>query len=62
MSACGCGVAWYFINGYKYCGSCDFFIKTVDIYCKCCGRKFRTKPSGGTSRRRYNEIVRPTYY
>jgi len=30
--------------GYRRCSACEFYVKTTDNFCKCCGKKFRFKP------------------
>ena len=32
-----------FHNGQKYCGSCQYYIKTGDRFCSCCRCILRTK-------------------
>jgi len=31
-------------NGYKTCAECEICIKTDDVYCSCCGIKYRNRP------------------
>jgi len=38
-------------NGFKSCTSCEYFIKTKETFCFCCGHSYRTKPRN-----------RPSYY
>src|SRR5215216_2719431 len=32
--------------GYKRCAGCQLYFDTTEMYCQCCGRKFRLKPRG----------------
>lgn len=36
----------------KYCKQCQYVIKTENIRCSCCGRKYTTRPRGAEGRRR----------
>jgi len=38
--------------GGKYCNICEAGFITKDLFCKCCGQKYRTKP-----RSTYQEVL-----
>lgn len=42
----------------KRCGRCEYFIVTDDMWCFCCGQKYRTKPKYWKMRHDRLEIVR----
>ena len=31
------------LMGFKFCGECSIMIKTPDMTCRCCTRRFRTR-------------------
>lgn len=39
-----------YANGYKRCTVCDKAVKTRDIFCFCCGAKYRTGSQAGIHR------------
>ena len=39
-------------NGYKRCTSCDFYVITDELVCRCCSRVLRSAPRGNKNRKR----------
>ena len=44
--------------GYRRCGKCEYYIKTVANHCPCCGDILKRKPRNNKARQLYNEAMR----
>ena len=43
--------------GYRRCGQCEYYIKTVANHCSCCGEILKRKPRNNKSRQLYNDVM-----
>ena len=46
--------------GYRRCSECEYYIKTIDNRCQCCGDNLKRKPRNNKSRRLYREAMEYT--
>ena len=44
----------HYSTGIKYCRSCEYYLITLELFCKCCGGRLRANPAA----REYREKVR----
>jgi hypothetical protein len=36
-----------YINGGKYCRTCEYYFYTERLFCECCGMRLRANPARG---------------
>ena|SRR5215216_2786472 len=41
--------------GYRYCGCCQYYFDTRQVFCPCCGRKLRSKPTAQARYYKYKD-------
>jgi hypothetical protein len=41
------------ITGGKYCGKCEYYVITSELFCECCGMRLRASPARGE----YNRTI-----
>jgi len=47
------GISWYG-NGFKWCQTCEMFLKADGVFCPCCNIRLRNKPKN----KKYKEKLR----
>lgn len=47
-----------YYEGWRRCGNCGFNKETTDLYCYCCGQKYRTRPRDWERRQKALSIVK----
>ena len=43
----------HYSTGVKYCRRCEYYLITLELFCKCCGSRLRANPAA----REYREKV-----
>jgi predicted amidophosphoribosyltransferase len=42
-------------DGVKICDACNYYTKTIAIFCPCCGKKYRTRKHGRQANKKRKE-------